>query len=42
MGVALAADIKNRPRVSRFVGIWAGPLLTMGIYNKLVKTMGVR
>lgn len=42
MGVSLAAEIKHQPRLSRFVGMWAGPLLTMGVYNKLVKTMGVR
>lgn len=42
MGVSLAAELKGSPRVSRFVGMWAGPLLTMGVYNKLVKTLGIR
>lgn len=42
MGVALAAELRGQSRVSRFVGMWAGPLLTMGVYNKLVKTLGTR
>ncbi|HEX7283476.1 MAG TPA: hypothetical protein VF239_15575, partial [Vicinamibacterales bacterium] len=42
MGISLAAELKGYARVSRFVGMWAGPLLTMGVYNKLVKTLGTR
>jgi hypothetical protein len=42
MGVSLVAEVKGYARVSRFVGMWAGPLLTMGVYNKLVKTLGTR
>lgn len=42
IGVSMAAELKGQPRVSRFVGMWAGPLLTMGVYNKLVKTLGIR
>ena len=42
MGISLAAELAERPRLSRFVGMWAGPLLTMGVYNKLVKTLGTR
>lgn len=35
-------ELTNQRRASRFVGQWAGPLLSMGIYTKLVKTMGAR
>ena len=40
MVVAATAELTGRRRVSRFVGMWPGPLLTMGLYNKVVKTMG--
>ena len=40
MAVSLGAEITDRRRVSRFVGMWVGPILTMGVYNKLVKTFG--
>jgi hypothetical protein len=42
MGIALAAEVTGRMRTSRFVGMWAGPLLIMGVYNKLVKAFGPR
>jgi hypothetical protein len=42
MAVAFGAEVTGRTRVSRFVGMWAGPLLVMGVYNKLVKTFGPR
>jgi hypothetical protein len=42
MAVSLGAEMADRQRVSRFVGMWAGPLLTMGVYNKMVKTLGAR
>ncbi|HTI41021.1 MAG TPA: hypothetical protein VL693_04275 [Vicinamibacterales bacterium] len=42
MCVALAAELRGNQRSSRFVGMWVGPLLTMGVYNKLVKTFGAR
>lgn len=42
MGISLIAELRGHARVSRFVGMWAGPLLTMGVYNKLVKTLGSR
>jgi hypothetical protein len=42
MALSLAAEMTGRPRLSRFVGMWVGPLLTMGVYNKIVKTLGVR
>jgi len=42
MAAAVVLEIAGRERASRFVGMWAGPLLTMGVYNKLVKTFGAR
>ena len=35
-------EFTNQRRASRFIGQWAGPLLSMGIYTKLVKTPGAR
>jgi hypothetical protein len=42
MGFSLAAELTGRSRASRFVGMWPGPLLIMGLYNKVVKTLGPR
>ena len=42
MGVALGAEVTNRRRLSQFVGMWVAPILVMGVYNKLVKTLGPR
>jgi hypothetical protein len=42
MGVSLALELAGRQRHSRFVGQWPAPLLIMGMYNKLVKTLGTR
>ena len=42
MGAALMLELSGRRRASRFVGQWPAPLLIMGIYNKLVKTLGTR
>ncbi len=42
MVAALAFELAGRRRLSRFVGLWPGPLLTMGVYNKLVKTFGAK
>lgn len=49
LGVAVAAmtaslvlEVAGRRRASRFIGMWPGPILTMGVYNKLVKTFGAR
>ena len=42
MGLSLALELSGRERESRFVGQWPGPLLIMGMYNKLVKTLGTR
>lgn len=42
MGISFLAELRGDTRASRFVGMWAGPLLTMGVYNKVVKTLGTR
>lgn len=42
MAVSLTCELTNRRRASRFVGMWPGPLLVMGVYNKLVKLLGPR
>jgi hypothetical protein len=40
MAVSAGLEILGRRRASRFIGMWPGPLLTMGVYNKMVKTYG--
>ena len=42
MGLSLALELSGRRDVSRFVGMWAPTLLTMGVYNKVVKLMKPR
>lgn len=42
MGVSVVAELSDRQRTSRFIGLWVGPLLTMGVYNKLVKLLGTQ
>ncbi len=42
MAVSLGLELGGRERPARFVGLWATPLLVMGVYNKLVKTLGPR
>jgi len=42
MWLSLALELSGRSRASRFVGQWPAPLLTMGLYNKIVKTLGTR
>lgn len=42
MGAAVVLEISGRRRASRFVSQWPAPLLIMGMYNKLVKTLGTR
>lgn len=42
MSVSLAAELGGRHRVAQFVGMWAEPLLIMGVYNKMVKLLGTR
>lgn len=33
-------EYRNNERASRFLGMWVAPMLIMGVYNKLVKTLG--
>ena len=42
MCVSLALELGRKRRASRFIGMWPGPLLVMGVYNKLVKVLGPR
>jgi hypothetical protein len=42
MGVAVALELAGNSRASRFVGMWPPAILTMGMYNKLVKVLGTR
>lgn len=42
MATSLGTELAGNKQVSRFVGMWAGPLLVMGLYVKLVKTFGPR
>jgi hypothetical protein len=40
MAASAAFELKGNQRASRFIGSWTAPLLLMGVYNKLVKTLG--
>lgn len=40
MVASVGLELADRPRWSRFVGMWAPTLLVAGVYNKLVKTFG--
>lgn len=42
MAASLAFELGGNQRMSRFVGMWAPTLLLMGVYNKLVKSLGPR
>ena len=42
MGVSLALELRGSRRASQFVGMWPTPLLALGIYNKILKTNGIR
>ena len=42
MGASFLLEISGKRELSRFLGMWAPTLLTMGVYNKLVKTLGPR
>ncbi len=42
MGASLFFEFGGRDRTSRFLGMWPGPLLVMGVYNKIVKLLGPR
>lgn len=39
MGLSLYLHVTGRGESSRFVGMWAPALLTMGLYNKVVKVL---
>lgn len=40
MAASLALQLARRNELSQFIGMWAAPLLIMGVYNKLVKIVG--
>jgi hypothetical protein len=40
MGVSAMCELRGHRNASHFVGMWVAPLLLMGVYNKIVKTMG--
>ncbi|MCG5053094.1 MAG: hypothetical protein KA712_09060 [Myxococcales bacterium] len=42
MAASAVFQAQGNTRASHFVGMWPGPLLTMGVYNKLVKLLGPR
>ncbi len=42
MAVSLTLHVTNYKEESRFIGMWAPALLTMGVYNKLVKLIGAK
>lgn len=42
MALSLGLELSGRTRASTFVSRWPGLLLTLGIYNKIVKTLGTR
>lgn len=42
MGASLVLELAGNHRYSRFVGMWAPSLLIVGVYNKLVKSLGPR
>ena len=39
MASSMVLELSGRTRAATFVGKWPGPLLTMGVYNKLVKML---
>jgi len=39
MAASLALELTGRHQASRFVGMWAPAILTMGVYNKVVKVL---
>lgn len=42
MGLSVAFELTGRRDASRFIGMWAPTLLTMGVYNKVVKVIRPR
>jgi hypothetical protein len=39
MGASLVFELLGDEKKSRFVGMWPAPVLLLGIYNKIVKTI---
>jgi hypothetical protein len=39
---SLALELGRKSKPAHFIGLWVGPLLSMGIYIKLVKLLGAR
>jgi hypothetical protein len=42
MVLSVALELTGHTRASRFIGMWPPAILTMGMYNKLVKVLGPR
>ena len=42
MATSLGLELAGRRRISRFIGMWPASLLTMGVYNKMLKLVGSR
>ena len=42
MCASASLEVSGRRRASRFIGMWPTPLLVLGMYNKMVKTLGTR
>ena len=42
MATSAVLEATGRRRLSRFIGMWPASLLTLGVYNKLVKVLGSR
>lgn len=42
MATSFVLEVGGKRSLGRFFGMWPGPLLTMGVYNKLVKSLGAR
>lgn len=40
MAASAGLELARQTRLSRFVGMWPPTLLAMGIYNKIVKSLG--
>lgn len=40
MGLSLTFKLLQKDEISQFIGQWAAPILIMGVYNKIVKTLG--
>lgn len=40
MASSLALKMMKKDKLALFIGQWTAPVLLMGVYNKLVKTVG--